>query len=326
LRGYRRDAIQERPLVEYHNLDIQQFDIKTPGSVKPVMIKFEKYRCSGTIFTQIIDGKPVSTFVTAGHCLSDSLKIVLQQHIQFLNPLNETFDGLNDGTIAISMKALIKYAPQIQFISLDKITDPTVLKIMKSYNNTTLCKISKPLEPFNINGITMIENPNRPEYGMQTGVDAMVGQPGKSGSVVFYQGIYDGKLCYNPKLMLFGGKSTKVHINKLLMKKPIGDFIEDAYLSNINRVSKQSFSPSATLLFSTTYRDLESPIGETVVVTNSAFSSFERSLAAATFQLESFKNPSKLVKSVEFTMDGIKYRITRSPNPADTDNPVEILP
>ncbi len=179
-------------LKPYPKIESTPIDLKNDKfRMQAILLVSKKSLCSGTIFT---NKSGESWFLTAGHCIDPETKLLMQNNIQFLNPV-EIYgnDQMTDASTAIPMAAVIKYMKEYTLKSLKSITPKPVQKIMDSYNNSTSCVTGSLFESYNINGMTMKENPNYLENGFQTGVQSLVGQPGKSGSIVFIAGHQNNK-------------------------------------------------------------------------------------------------------------------------------------
>lgn len=320
-------------LVEIQKANIPEFSFERPSKVEPVGLESPTSSCSATIFTQEIEGVSYQYVVTIGHCLSDELKVMLKNNIQFLTELKLNYLGARtlDGAIAIPLQSFVKYAPKVKIVRLMNLVDPDVKQLMDSYSTSSNCDITKPTEVINVNMITRNENPNKPELGFQKGLYALVGQHGKSGSTELFRGELDGDVCLNAKLMVSHGSSmNNLRVGKTSLKKPlIGDFgvssAESDFVAQNStmNVLQRKFTgrPIETIKIKNGgFINLGNPFGTLSTIDYNTMNKVDESLLSTPKQIENFQSPHKRIKSAILRMDGKKYKITRNPDPNKPDN------
>jgi hypothetical protein len=146
--------------------EIPRFSFERESKFEPVGIETNNSICSASLFTQLIDSIERKYVVTIGHCLSDELKLLLQDNIQFLTDPKTNYEGstLLDPAIAIPYEVFTKLSDKIQLVSLQEYIDPSVKKLMENYKTSSNCNIQNPNSNiYNANLISQLENPDHPE-------------------------------------------------------------------------------------------------------------------------------------------------------------------
>jgi hypothetical protein len=330
LRGQREEAlkniVKDNGSFELPAAETPQFSFERESKFEPIGLQSSDSLCSGSIITQIINGKEHKFVVTIGHCLSDEMKLLLKNYIQMLTDPKFNYEGSNllDPAIAIPLEVFEKLKDKIRIVYLSEFIDPDVRKLMEAFKTYSGCDISKPnIRIYNTNIISRNEDPDHPENAFESGLPAVVSKSGKSGSITIFEGVAkDGSVCLNPKLMSSHGISiNNVSVTKnMLSPSYIGDLPPTENLSSSNRPARTiekrfSGKPLTTKFFKESgFINLSTPFG---ILAKTEYET-ENILAPATIpmaeRISKFKKPNSMIKGAILEMDGKKYKITK---PAD---------
>ncbi len=315
--------------IKYPKLEVPKFSFENPSNVEPIGLKSMNSLCSGTIFTQIINGIEQKYMVTIGHCLSDEMKLLLGDNIQILTDLRSNYEGakLLDPAIAVPLEVFDKLNGKIQIIPLIGYVPNEVKELMQNYSTSSICDISNPTNFYNGNIITLVENSDNPKP-FQVGKSAITGQPGKSGSVIWVEGkLEDGEVCLNPKLMTSHGISkNNIEVTpKMVVPQYRGDYptIEnDAFSKNSTSNTTRKFGGrplETTFIKSAGFIDLSNPTENIVEAEYKLQELSSRSVISIPEQIKQLQSPNELIESAKITMDGKVFEIKRNPDKTKPD-------